>query len=115
MARGATPRGRAGGEGHFIEQQRGRISSVEMIEEEQAQEQALHAQAVKSRALMGIKALVVRTLFAQALRVGSSLILAHLLYPKDYGIFGVVAYITGLGMYLGDVGLNASLVRQHRE
>ena len=38
--------------------------------------------------------------------------LARLLFPKDYGLFGVVSYITGLGMFLSDVGLASALVRQ---
>ena len=46
------------------------------------------------------------------LRIVSSLTLAHLLFPKDYGLFGVVSYITGLGMFLSDVGLASALVRQ---
>ncbi len=70
---------------------------------------------VRSRALSGLKALAMRTFASQGLRVISSLTLARLLYPGDYGVFGVVAYLTGLGMFLGDVGLSSALVRQHRE
>ncbi len=70
---------------------------------------------VKSKAVAGIKALAVRTAGSLGLKVLSSLILARLLFPKDYGVFGVVAYLTGLGMFLGDVGLSSALIRQHRE
>ncbi len=75
----------------------------------------MDASAVKSRALTGIKALGARTLASVLLRVVSSLTLAHLLFPRDYGVFGIAAYITGLGMFLSDVGLGGALVRQSHE
>lgn len=67
---------------------------------------------IKTSAVSGVKVLAVRTLVSVLLRVVSSLVLARLLFPKDYGVFGVVSYITGLGMYLTDVGLASALVRQ---
>ena len=72
------------------------------------------ANSVKMRAVSGVKALAVRTVFSILLRMVSSLCLARLLFPRDYGIFGVAAYITGLGMFLSDVGLGGALVRQHQ-
>ena len=70
---------------------------------------------VKTRAVSGVKVLAARTLISVLLRVVSSLVLARLLFPKDYGVFAVVAYITGLGMFLCDAGLAGALVRQHRK
>ncbi len=70
------------------------------------------AHSVKTRAISGVKVLAARTLISVLLRVVSSLVLARLLFPKDYGLFGVVSYITGLGMFLTDVGLASALVRQ---
>jgi len=67
---------------------------------------------VKARAVSGIKILTMRTLISIVLRIISSLVLAHLLFPRDYGLFAVVSYITGLGMFLCDVGLSSALVRQ---
>ncbi len=84
-------------------------------EQTDAQEQNVDATVVKSRALSGIKALGTRTLVSVLLRVVSSLTLAHLLFPRDYGVFGIAAYITGLGMFLSDVGLGGALVRQTKE
>ena len=81
------------------------------IEENQAATSA----AVKTRAVSGVKVLAARTLVSVLLRVVSSLVLARLLFPHDYGVFGVVSYITGLGMFLCDAGLAGALVRQHRE
>ena len=73
------------------------------------------AAAVKTRAVSGVKILAARTLISVLLRVVSSLCLARLLFPRDYGVFGVVSYITGLGMFLCDAGLAGALVRQHRK
>lgn len=70
------------------------------------------AHAVKARAIFGVKILAARTLVSVLLRVVSSLVLARLLFPKDYGLFGVVSYITGLGLFLCDVGLASALIRQ---
>lgn len=82
-------------------------------EEEDAQEaRGLHARTVKSRAISGVKALSLRTGASVLLRVVSSLCLAHLLFPRDYGLFGVAAYLTGLGGFLSDVGLGGALIRQ---
>ena len=81
------------------------------IEENQAATSA----SVKTRAVSGVKVLAARTLVSVLLRVVSSLVLARLLFPHDYGVFGVVSYITGLSMFLCDAGLAGALVRQHRE
>ena len=76
---------------------------------------SLGAAAVKTRAVAGIKALSVRTVLSLLLRVISSLCLARLLFPRDYGVFGVAAYITGIGLFLSDAGLAGALVRQSAE
>ncbi len=78
----------------------------------QDEARGLHARSVKARALSGVKVLTLRTGVSLLLRVVSSLCLAHLLFPKDYGVFAVAAYITGLGLFLSDVGLGGALVRQ---
>jgi PST family polysaccharide transporter len=70
---------------------------------------------VKARALKGILVLAARTVASQGLRVVSALCLSRLLFPADYGLFGIVAYASSLGAFLGDVGLSAALVRQPRE
>lgn len=82
--------------------------------EENTASEEIKAGGVKERAVSGIKALALRTGLSVLLRVVSSLCLAHLLFPRDYGVFGVAAYIAGLGMFLCDVGLGGALVRQHR-
>ena len=77
---------------------------------EQAVPETAHS--VKTRAISGVKVLAARTLISVLLRVVSSLSLAHLLFPRDYGVFGVAAYLTGLGLALSDVGLGGALIRQ---
>jgi PST family polysaccharide transporter len=70
---------------------------------------------VKARAQRGVLVLAARTLASQGLRVVSALCLSRLLFPDDYGLFGIVSYAATLGAYLGDLGLSAALVRQPRE
>ena len=70
---------------------------------------------VKARAQKGVLVLAARTLVSQGLRVVSALCLSRLLFPEDYGLFGIVSYAATLGAYMGDLGLSAALVRQARE
>ncbi len=87
--------------------------TINKKEEKAAQEaRGLHARMVKSRAISGIKVMALRTGASVLLRVVSSLFLAHLLFPKDYGVFAIAAYLTGLGGFLSDVGLGGALIRQ---
>ena len=79
---------------------------------EERQEERSDAAAVRTRAVSGAKALAMRTAVSVILRIVSSLVLARLLFPADYGLFAVASYITGLGMFLSDVGLGGALVRQ---
>ncbi len=70
---------------------------------------------VKERALKGMFVLAARNMASQGLRVVSALFLSRLLFPAEYGLFGIVSYAASMGMYLGDLGLNAALVRQPHE
>ncbi|WP_163990468.1 oligosaccharide flippase family protein [Pyxidicoccus caerfyrddinensis] len=70
---------------------------------------------VKARALKGMFVLAARTAASQGLRVVSALFLSRLLFPSDYGLFGIVSYAASLGVFLGDLGLSAALVRQPHE
>ncbi|MFL5348770.1 MAG: oligosaccharide flippase family protein [Hyalangium sp.] len=80
-----------------------------------APEVAVTAAEVKARAQKGVFVLVARTLASQGLRVVSALVLSRLLFPKDYGVFGIVSYAANLGVFLGDLGLSAALVHQSHE
>lgn len=80
-------------------------------EKEQLQEMEV---AVRSQAVAGVRALGLRTALSLVLRMLSGLVLARLLSQKDYGLFGVVSTIAGLGGYLCDFGLGQVLVMQDR-
>ncbi|WP_224243265.1 oligosaccharide flippase family protein [Hyalangium gracile] len=73
------------------------------------------ASEVKARAQKGVLVLAARVLASQGLRVVSALCLSRLLFPDDYGLFGIVNYAATLGVYLGDLGLSAALVHQSHE
>ncbi len=73
------------------------------------------ASEVKARAQKGVLVLAARTLASQGLRVVSALCLSRLLFPDDYGLFGIVNYAATLGIFLGDLGLSAALVHQSHE
>jgi PST family polysaccharide transporter len=75
----------------------------------------LTADEVKARAGRGVTVLAARTVVSQVLRIVSALVLSRLLFPADYGLFGIVAYATSLGVFLGDLGLSAALVHQPHE
>lgn len=82
---------------------------------QQTDDQQQHAAKVKARAVSGVKVLTVRTFISILLRAASSLCLARLLFPKDFGLFAVTAYISGLATFFSDVGLGAALIRQNSE
>jgi len=69
---------------------------------------------VRHKAIAGIKALGTRTLFTLLLRFFSSMVMARLLLPHDYGLYAVAAWIAGIGLFLSDVGLAGALVHQQR-
>lgn len=69
---------------------------------------------VRSKAIKGVKSLGLRTIGSVVLRAVSSVSLGRLLFPKDYGLFGVAASVAGLGQQLSDVGLGYVLVWQER-
>lgn len=74
-----------------------------------------HAEEVRARVVSGAKVLGLRTGVSLVLRALSALALARLLVKEDYGLFGVVATVAGLGGYFSDFGMGAALVQQERE
>lgn len=79
---------------------------------QQQLEEPLKLEEVKSRAVSGIRAFGMRTAVSLVLRMVSSVSLGRLLFPVDYGQFGVASYVTGLALFFSDVGLGGALVRQ---
>lgn len=74
-----------------------------------------HAEQVRSRVITGAKVLGFRTGISLVLQLVSGVALSHLLIDSDYGLFGVVAVVAGLGGYFSDFGMGAALVQQNRE
>jgi teichuronic acid exporter len=75
----------------------------------------IDASAVRHKAVAGIKVLSLRTLFTLFIRFFSSMVMARLLLPRDYGLYAVAGWIAGIGLFLSDVGLAGALVHQQRK
>src|SRR4051812_41304709 len=59
------------------------------------------------------------TLSFGALQVGgqvflwvTNIVLARLLAPRDFGVFGICSFFIAMGLVLGDAGIGAALVRK---
>jgi PST family polysaccharide transporter len=59
--------------------------------------------------------LAARSLAMRALTFLGTLLLARLLVPEDFGVFGIVSFVVSLWAALGDFGLGAALVQQAEE
>ena len=67
---------------------------------------------LKERALRGGLARVVAQAINFAVRIGSIVVLARLLSPKDFGLVGMVTAIIGMLSLLRDFGLSAATVQR---
>jgi O-antigen/teichoic acid export membrane protein len=67
---------------------------------------------LKRRTLRGGLARVGAVAANFLLRMGSIVILARLLSPKDYGLVGMVAAFTGIFSVLGDFGLSSATIQR---
>ena len=56
--------------------------------------------------------LAVRSLILRGLTFVGTIILARLLDPADFGVYGIVAFVISIWSAVGDFGLGASLVQQ---
>lgn len=74
----------------------------------------LGADEVKSLALRGFGALVVRTVGQRGLQMAGNILLARWLAPETFGIYAIVSFVVGMAGFLSDLGLGASLI-QRRE
>src|SRR6188508_3013008 len=71
--------------------------------------------AIAKKALRGALALGARQVVVQAVNLAGGISLARLLTPAEFGVFGIVTFVLSFLTTLGDVGLGASLIRQHSE
>ena len=56
--------------------------------------------------------LVVRQGLVQGLNIGGGILLARLLSPAEFGVFGILSFLLGFLTAFGDFGLGAGLVQQ---
>ncbi len=66
--------------------------------------------AVRSAAALGIRQVLV-----QGLNALTGIILARILSPSDFGLFGILTFVLTFLVAFGDVGLGASLIRDASE
>ncbi len=65
--------------------------------------------------MQGALALGVRQIAVQVVNLAGGILLARLLTPAQFGVFGIVTFVLSFLGTLGDVGLGASLVRDAHE
>jgi O-antigen/teichoic acid export membrane protein len=70
---------------------------------------------IASRARSGTKVLALRNAVTQVLRIASSVVVARWLSPEDFGLFAVLIYISGLPLYIQNLGLGGALIQQREE
>lgn len=64
------------------------------------------------RGLSGATALGLRQLLAQSLNIAGGIILANLLTPAEFGLYGITMFLLHALVGFGDVGLVGSLIRE---
>lgn len=75
--------------------------------------QTKHLQSnLKERTVRGGAVTIVNQAFKFVIRMGSTVLLARMLAPEDYGLLGMVTVITGFIELFKDLGLSAATVQQ---
>ena len=67
------------------------------------------------QAARGAAALGIRQILVQGLSALTGIVLARLLSPSDFGLFGIITFVLTFLVAFGDVGLGASLIREPEE
>lgn len=67
---------------------------------------------LKERTVRGGAVTIVNQAFKFVIRMGSTVVLARMLAPEDYGLLGMVTVITGFIELFKDLGLSAATVQQ---
>ena len=70
---------------------------------------------IHKRAKKGIRALMIRQGVLQVLTFAGGVILARVLDPADFGLFGITTFLVGLLALFGDCGLAPSLIQRKKE
>jgi PST family polysaccharide transporter len=68
---------------------------------------------LRQRTLVGLGWSGAARFLGQLLQLGTTVVLARLLSPKDYGLLGMVLVFTGFATYIADMGLGASIIQRN--
>ncbi|MBC8134473.1 MAG: oligosaccharide flippase family protein [Fibrella sp.] len=82
---------------------------------EAATQETAQKATVQGKAVRGAQVLGLRTVVSVILRIVSSLTLARFLTKEDFGIFGIISGIVGIGLFLCEFSLNSVLIAQKEE
>ena len=83
-----------------------------MKDESAIQEESLSADAVRRRAVAGVATVGARGLLIRGLGLAGTIVLAHLLTPRDFGLIALGFTIVSIGGFLATGGFGAALIRQ---
>lgn len=67
---------------------------------------------VERRAARGGVLMIAAQILRLGLQIGSTAVLARLLTPHDYGLFGMAAVLAGFALLINDLGLNTATVQR---
>lgn len=67
---------------------------------------------VERRAARGGAMMIAGQALRLLLQIGSTAVLARLLSPRDYGVFGMAAVLSGFALLINDLGLNTATVQR---
>ncbi|MBI3486056.1 oligosaccharide flippase family protein, partial [Candidatus Daviesbacteria bacterium] len=69
----------------------------------------------KKKVLTGVIALGARHLITQLIQTSANIILARILFPKDFGVFAIILFLINMFTLLPDLGLNASIIQRNKQ
>jgi PST family polysaccharide transporter len=75
----------------------------------------VNAELVKRRAVLGVIAMIGRTVVLQFVVFGGTIVLARLLTKSDFGVFTTLQFVLTFFLFFGDAGLGAALVQKKEE
>ncbi|HEX9774474.1 MAG TPA: oligosaccharide flippase family protein [Actinomycetota bacterium] len=67
---------------------------------------------VRTLALRGVGAMLLRSIGQRGLQMVGNILLARWLAPETFGFYAIVSFIVGMAGFLSDLGLGASLVQR---
>ena len=90
-------------------------SSDDPLVEAATDSEALAASGVVGKTFKAALALGARQVLVQGANVLGGILLARLLSPQDFGLFGIIVFLLGFLLVFGGTGLAANLIRQQED